>query len=551
MTNEDIADALKFTAKLMELHGENAFKVGSFNNASFKIDKYETELSTLSPQEIESIQGIGKSIASKIHELIATGQLTELNQLVERTPAGVIEILGIKGIGPKKGRMLWLEAGIESIGELYYACNENRLVDIKGFGEKTQQQIKQAIEFLLASKNKFHFATAEFVGNELINTIKSKYPEAQISFCGALRRKCEIIEKVEILLSLSPTPFPKERGESFIVPLTGKTSNGIPYEITVCEKKNFYHQLFLLTGSAEHISQINTAGLEECSSEEEIYLKNNLSYIEPELREDTSPPTSAIGGRGEKNRLIELSDLKGVFHVHTKYSDGKHSLEEMAKHCKELGYEYLGISDHSQTAVYAKGLKPERVLEQFAEIDALNKKLSPFKIFKGIESDILGDGSLDYENDLLKQFDFVIASVHQNLKMSEEKATTRLLKAIENPYTTILGHMTGRLLLSREGYPLDTKKIIDACAANNVIIELNAHPYRLDIDWRWIPYALEKGVMISINPDAHSKEGYGDMYYGVCAARKGGLTADCTFNTKHLLEITELFSKKKLLITNY
>ncbi len=543
MTNEDIADTLKFTAKLMELHGENAFKVGSYNNASFKLDKYEKELSTLSQQEIEAIQGVGKSIATKIHELIATGQLTELNQLIEKTPAGVIEILGIKGIGPKKGRMLWLEAGIESIGELYYACNENRLVDIKGFGEKTQQLIKQAIEFLLASKNKFHYATAEFAGNELIKSIKEKYPEALISFCGALRRKCEVIEKIEI--HLSPSPSPKERGSDFIVPLVGKTANGIPYEIFICERKNFYHQLFLLTGSAEHIAQINTKGLEECSSEEEIYLKNNLNYIEPELRE-----TAATKQVGERISLIELKDLKGIFHVHTKYSDGKHSLEEMAKHCKELGYEYLGISDHSQTAVYAKGLKPERVFEQFAEIDKLNQELAPFKIFKGIESDILGDGSLDYEEEILKQFDFVIASVHQNLKMNEEKATARLLKAIENPYTTILGHMTGRLLLSREGYPLDTKKIIDACAANNVIIELNAHPYRLDIDWRWIPYALEKGVMISINPDAHSKEGYGDMYYGVCAARKGALIADMTFNAKHLNEVAEVLTKKKLLMTN-
>ena len=545
MTNEDIADTLKFTAKLMELHGENAFKVGSYNNASFKLDKYEKELSTLSQQEIEAIQGIGKSIAAKIHELIETGELAELNQLLEKTPAGVIEILGIKGIGPKKGRILWLDAGIESIGELYYACNENRLVYIKGFGEKTQQQIKQVIEFLLASKNKFNYATAEFVGNELINSIKEKYPEALVSFCGALRRKCEIIEKIEI--HLSPSPSPKERGEPFIVPLVGKTSNGIPYEIFICERKNFYHQLFLLTGSAAHIAQINTSGLEECLSEEEIYLKNNLTYVEPELRE--AFPLSFGEGLGERS-LIELGDLKGIFHVHTKYSDGKHSLEEMAVHCKKLGYEYLGITDHSQTAVYAKGLKPERVLEQFAEIDKLNKELAPFKIFKGIESDILGNGSLDYEENILKQFDFVIASVHQNLKMSEEKATARLLKAIENPYTTMLGHMTGRLLLSREGYPLDTKKIIDACSANNVIIELNAHPYRLDIDWRWIPYALEKGVMISINPDAHSKEGYGDMYYGVCAARKGALSAGMTFNAKHLNEITEVLSRKKLLMIN-
>jgi DNA polymerase (family 10) len=244
-------------------------------------------------------------------------------------------------------------------------------------------------------------------------------------------------------------------------------------------------------------------------------------------------------------KLVELSDLKGILHNHSTYSDGLNTLKDMALHCKELGYEYLGMCDHSQSAFYANGLKADRVLEQQKEIDELNVKLAPFKIFKGIESDILNDGSLDYPVEVLKTFDFIVASVHSNLKMNEEKATARLLKAIENPFTTILGHPTGRLLLSRPGYPIDHKRIIDACAANKVIIELNAHPYRLDIDWRWIQYCLEKGVKISINPDAHEKSGYQDMYYGVCAARKGMLTKEMCFNAMGRVEMEQYFKSGK------
>jgi DNA polymerase (family 10) len=279
------------------------------------------------------------------------------------------------------------------------------------------------------------------------------------------------------------------------------------------------------------------------SSEEEIYRSGGLQFIEPELREGLNEIDFARENKIPK--LIELTDLKGILHNHSTYSDGMNSLKDMAEYCNELGYEYLGICDHSQSAFYAEGLKPERVFEQHLEIDELNKKLFPFKIFKGIESDILNDGSLDYTEDVLKTFDFIVASVHSNLKMNEEKATARLITAIENPYTTILGHPTGRLLLSRPGYPIDHKKVIDACAANGVVIELNAHPYRLDIDWRWIPYCLEKGVVISINPDAHEKHGYHDMYFGTCAARKGMLTKEMCFNALSLNEMEAHFSKRK------
>jgi DNA polymerase (family 10) len=285
------------------------------------------------------------------------------------------------------------------------------------------------------------------------------------------------------------------------------------------------------------------------ASEIEIFEQLNWPFIEPELREGTFEIEAAKTNTLPK--LVQDSDLKGIFHNHSTYSDGENTLEEMAMYCKELGYQYLGISDHSKTATYAKGLYEDKIVTQHKEIDAFNAKFLQsdgqplFKIFKGIESDILGDGSLDYEEDVLKSFDFIVASIHSNLKMDIEKASQRLIKAIENPYTTMLGHPTGRLLLRRQGYPINHAMIIDACAANNVIIEINANPWRLDIDWRWIHYALEKGVMLSINPDAHELQGYHDMHYGVCVGRKGGLTADMCFNSKPLLEVEKYFNKRK------
>jgi DNA polymerase (family X) len=247
----------------------------------------------------------------------------------------------------------------------------------------------------------------------------------------------------------------------------------------------------------------------------------------------------------QNDELVTWDNLKGILHNHSTYSDGKHSLERMATFCKELGFEYLGIADHSKSAGYANGLSVERVFEQHREIEKLNQQLAPFKILKGIEADILGDGSLDYDNAVLATFDYVVASVHSNLTMNYDKAMSRLVRAIENPYTTILGHPTGRLLLSRDGYPIDHKLIIDACAANKVVIEINASPWRLDIDWRWIGYCLEKGVMLSINPDAHETDGYFDMHYGVAIGRKGGLTSNMTFNAMTLTDIEVYLKNKK------
>ncbi len=532
MTTEEIAKALKITAQLMELHEENPFKIKSIANAAYKLDKPDIDLQEKSLKELEQIEGIGKGIAAKIHELQTTENLKELSEMLDKTPGGVVEMLRIKGIGPKKVRQLWKELEIESVGELLYACNENRLITLKGFGAKTQAEVKKQIEFFQSNIGKFHYASIENFANELVEHLKQKYNTTLVSLTGAMRRKCEVIDEIEILIAATSTVNSDE---------IANTRN-VKIKIITCAETDFYTTLFETTAAqAFPISDFKYP--DKVESEEAIFSFNHIQFIEPELRESTE--IISLAKENKIPKLIEFTDLRGILHNHSTYSDGLNSLKEMAVYCKELGYEYLGICDHSQSAFYASGMKSEKIIAQHLEIDLLNKQLAPFKIFKGIESDILNDGSLDYENNILETFDFIVASVHSNLKMNEEKATARLLKAIENPYTTILGHPTGRLLLSRAGYPINHKKIIDACAENNVVIELNAHPYRLDIDWRWIHYCLEKNVKISINPDAHEKQGYYDMYYGTCVARKGMLTKEMCFNTLSLNEIENYFTNRK------
>ena len=520
MTTEDIADALEITAKLMELHNENPFKIKAISSAAYKLGKTRLDLNNQTVDELTKIEGISKSLAEKIIDFTTTGTTKELHELIAKTPAGVIEMLGIKGLGPKKVRQLWQELELESVTDLLYACHENRLVELKGFGEKTQNTIIQNIEFKIKNTGWFHYAYAEKIGQPIIDAIKNITD--LVSFTGAMYRRCEVIEEIDILVG----------DES--IDLDEYYSETIPINFIQVNGNVFYRKLVETSSTKEHLEGINYKVLEtkKYDSEESIYSNLNIQYCEPEIREGLFELDKAKNNQLPK--LIELTDLKGILHNHSTYSDGMNTLEEMATYCKDLGYQYLGICDHSQTAVYADGLKPETVFLQHQEIEKLNQKLFPFKIFKGIESDILGNGDLDYEEDILKTFDFIVASVHANLKMDEEKATTRLLKAIENPYTTILGHPTGRLLLGRPGYPINHKKIIDACAANKVVIELNAHPYRLDIDWRWIPYCLEKGVMISINPDAHQLKGYHDMRYGTYVARKGILTKEQCLNAMDL-----------------
>ena len=556
MENKAISRNLRLLSQLMELHNQNSFKIKSVANAALKVDKLPFPIHTKSVEEISQIDGIGKSISSKVMELLETGIMSDLQNIINDTPPGIVEMLGIKGIGPKKISVIWKDLGIENIGELYYACNENRLIEAKGFGLKTQDEIIRLIEFRMAGEGKFLYAQAEHLVNtiytDLILWMSQVDAKPLVEIAGDYRRRCEIIQEVDFLIgadnlevalnhiqSFEAIPFLEDSTFSFLA----STPFGLNIRLSVVTKSEFPIALFKLTGNQNHVEKIlQLAGQGPFLTEQEIYEKAGLDFIEPELRENLNE--IVLAKEHKLPTLISTSDLKGSLHNHSTWSDGVHTLAQMALYCKEeLQLEYLGICDHSKSAFYAKGLNEARVYAQQQEIDKLNIELAPFKIFKGIESDILNDGSLDYSEEILKTFDFVVASVHSNLRMTEEKATERLIKAIENPYTTILGHPTGRLLLSRKGYPINYAKVIDACAANNVVIEINANPLRLDLDWRWHRYALEKGVLLSINPDAHRMEGFKDMHYGTLVARKGGLEAANCLNALSLSEITTYFDK--------
>lgn len=527
MDNYTIADNFSLLAKLMDIHGENSFKTKSYSSAAFTIEKLPVELSTLPAEKIFAIKGVGENIGKKIIEQIETGKLALLDEYVEKTPLGIQEMMSIKGIGPKKIAVIWKELEVESLGELLYACNENRLTLYKGFGEKTQQNIKESIEFFLSNQGSYLFAQIEKYTEEIDTKLKAVFKDQQFELAGDFRRHLEIIEKLEwVTTTDAKTIRDFFIANEFEIVINTETESGfkgkenvlLVFYHTVPQK--FYQTLFEKSCSPEFLEAwVDTTDFKDTyASEEEIFSDCNRPVIPPFLRESKTIINSAIP------KIIEDSDITGIIHCHSRWSDGANTLADMAIAAKNKGLEFLVISDHSKTAFYAQGLTEERLVAQHKEIDELNSMLAPFRIYKSIESDILNDGSLDYSNEVLATFDLVIASVHANLKMKEDKAMMRLINAIENPYTTILGHMTGRLLLSRSGYPVDHKKIIDACAANNVVIELNAHPKRLDIDWRWLHYCLEKNVLISIDPDAHSIEGFNDVHYGVLAAQKAGIT---------------------------
>lgn len=554
MDNKTIARTFKLCGQLMELHNENPFRSKAIASASFKIDKLPFQAVDASLEKLAEQPGIGKSTAEKIKQIVTTGTFPELYELLAKTPEGILEMLKIKGLGPKKIQVIWNDLAIETVGELYYACNENRLIEAKGFGLKTQEDIKKSIEFSMANQGWFLYAKVVPSADTVLNYLRTSLLNNQVEFAGEFRRKCEVLAQVELIADANLADIHHavlalnnelqiEVGEH---QLSFKDENACPFTIYTSTPSSFAHDWLIRTGSEDHIARLKALNpsIPEENTEAAIYASLGLDYIVPELREGLDEVTLAQNHK--LPQLIEFEDLKGTLHNHSTYSDGVHTLSAMALYAKDnLGLSYFGICDHSKTAVYAGGLSVEKLEQQWTEIDKLNQELAPFRIFKGIESDILSDGSLDYSDDILAKFDFVVASVHSNLKMDEEKATARLLKAIENPYTTILGHPTGRLLLARAGYPLDFKKIIDACAANAVVIEINANPLRLDLDWRWHRYALEKGVILSINPDAHRTEGLLDMHYGVHVARKGGLTQEKCLNAFTLEEITTYFSNRK------
>ena len=533
MDNYAIADQLSLLSKLMDIHGENAFKSKSYSSAAFAIEKLPQPLVGLSKEKICSLRGIGESVGNKVMEIIQTGELQALKEIIANTPEGVLEMMSIKGLGPKKIHTVWKELGINSIDALREACQQNRIAEKKGFGEKTQQNILNAIQFQQTNKGRFLYAQVEDFVQALQTKLQEKFTEHMFVVTGEFRRQLDVIEVLEWVTTASGKDLIHFFGEEEIqvtsesddlLELLANDSIRIHFHLTSADA--FYQKLFDTTGSPEFLVAFrNREGwkdLQQCTTEEELFSASNLPWVPPFLRETESVLTKVSSIHTDD--IIQTSDIKGLIHSHSNWSDGAYTIEQMAKELIALGFEYLVISDHSKAAFYANGLSEEKIIEQHRLIDQLNKQLAPFKIYKSIECDILNDGTMDYSNKVLSSFDLVIASVHSNLDMPEEKAMMRLTGAISNPYVTILGHMTGRLLLKRRGYPVDHKAIIDACAAHKVVIEINAHPVRLDIDWRWIDYALEKGVLLSINPDAHALDEFQNIKYGVLVAQKGGLT---------------------------
>lgn len=546
MSNKEIAAQFELLAELLELAGESSFKIKSYSIAAFRISKLPQPLLEMTEAAVKKIENIGPAVLAKIDEIKATGTMQALEELIASTPPGIIEMLQIKGLGAKKVRQLWLELEIETIGELAYACQENRLAALKGFGAKTQENILKNILFIQANKGKFLLAQIRNFAIGLHEEIINAFPENNTYLVGDISRQMNIVESIEFISDISfdlwtaffESGFQgtyEEKEHTLLVRLPS-----LPLiRIIPLNRDNQGWQLFRHQSSAQFTEAF--AKLypmeEKWDTEAALWKHAALPYIPPPLREIEN--FEYIRQDNFSLTPIAERDIKGLIHCHSTWSDGVHSIREMAEACIRKGYEYMVLTDHSVSAFYANGLTEQRIREQHREIDRLNGELAPFRIFKGIEADILYSGELDYNEAVWTSFDMIIASVHSNLRMNPEKASERVLKALDNPYVRILGHPTGRLLLSREGYPVDIKAVIDKCAERNIVIELNTNPRRLDIDWSWVNYAISKGVMLSLNPDAHSMEGIDHIEYGILSAQKSMLTKENNLSSFSLPEMLQ------------
>ncbi|NMA94596.1 MAG: DNA polymerase/3'-5' exonuclease PolX [Clostridiales bacterium] len=558
MDKQKVADVLNELSILLELKGENPFKIRAYQNGARIIERLDGDLKKMVEDgSIGKLKGIGKGLAEVIEELVKTGSLLYFNELKEEFPETLFELLDVPGLGPKRVKTLYNNLGITSIGELEYACMENRLIDLPGFGKKMQENILKGVENLKSYREKSLYPESFATAMNILDRIKGHPDVLDADIAGSLRRHKEIIGDIDIVVAA-------DKGEGImdlfteledVLDIIGKgdtksavrLKNGMTADLRVVSPKEFPYAMNHFTGSKEHntkmrhiakknglkmneygVFNVETGELIPCESERDIYNIFNMDYIPPELREDMGEIEAAK--KGNLPKLIATKDIKGVMHVHSVYSDGLNTIKELADHARELGYSYIGISDHSKSAYYANGLKEDDVKAQIEEIDRLNEEYTDFKILKGIESDILPDGSLDYDEDILSLFDFIIASVHSGFTMSRDDMTERILRAMDSPYVSILGHLTGRLLLSREGYDVDIEKIIEKAARENVAIEINANPYRLDLDWRWCKLAKDRGTKLVICPDAHDLENFDYIDLGVKIARKGWLSREDVLN---------------------
>lgn len=559
---------------LLELKGENPFKVRTYYNAARAIENLSEDLSKLiSEGRLVELPGFGVALVKKAEEWSQTGGIEYLENLKNTVPPGLLELLQVPGLGVKKINQIYQTLGVSNLEMLEEACNQNKLMALPGFGAKTQAKIGAGIQFIKEHRGEFLWSEVWPEAVRFREEISAISGVLKVEIAGSLRRIKEVVKDLDLVVAAehpeiviaeliklpSVAQVMASRDSKSLVLLR----SGFQADLRVVHPREYPHTLQYFSGSKEHNSalrqyakrkgfQVNENGLFKdddptpiyCKSESEIFQRLDLEYIPPELREDCGEIEAA--GNESLPELIKLEAIRGIFHVHSSYSDGRDSLRSMVEAAIARGYSYIGITDHSQVAVYAKGLSKEAINKQFREIDELNREYPNIQIFKGIEADILPSGELDYGPGILGEFDFVIGSIHSNFRMGKEAMTARVLKALDSPFLTMLGHPTGRILLERPGYDLDLDTVLKKAAFKEVIIEFNANPYRLDLDWRWCRKAKDYGVKIAINPDAHSVAELDLVRTGLAVARKGWLESKDVFNTLETEAVSEYFKRRKL-----
>lgn len=565
----DIANALREIGGYLDLSESNQFKARAYLNAARQIESVQMSMADfVSSGAIRSTPGIGKGIAPVIVELVEKGRSPYLEELRATYPPGILGLIEVPGLSIKKIRTLHDELGISSIEQLEEACRKNKLVSLPGFGVRTQQKLIEGIEFTKKHEASFLLSAAVRIAEELVAGLRELDGVENVALAGTVRRRLEVASDIVFCLS-GPEPadlLQQVRGLALLSDpedldggsIRARVAGGPPVVVHACTTAEFPTVLFLETGSDPFVRAVVERGSEQgftllrdglrkrgrkvaLSDEAAVFEKLDLPFVPPELRESGQLPSSRT-----RMKLVNREDLLGTFHVHSTYSDGKNSLTEMFGAARDRAFQYVGISDHSPTASYAGGLTESRLAQQQAEVESLRDQFKPMRIFKGTEADILADGGIDYDNATLAgRFDFVVASIHSRFKMEKDEMTERIVKALSNPFVTFLGHMTGRKLLSRDGYHADFDRVFDAAAENGVMIEINGDPHRLDIDWRLIPRALSRGVRFSIHPDAHSISNYNYLENGTWVARKAGLPPEMIFNTKPVEEVEEYLAERK------
>ena len=570
---EKIVTILNQIALILEIKGENAFKIRAYKNGSEIIENYGDDIIQITKDgKLGELKGIGKALASKIEEIVETGKLTYLDELKLEFPDTFFDLFEISNLGPKKIKKLYNNLQIDSIDKLEASCKNNEISKISGFGKKSVEAILESISFRKSNSKFFRTGDIAPIAESILEFLRQLPQTSQAEIAGSYRRGKEIVHDIDFIVA---TKLPIEIINEFTkmpevaqVISKGKTkssvrlNNGLQCDLRAVKNSEFPFALNYFTGSKAHNVKMRSLAIKNgyslneyalnsktktnedvINDESDLYKALGLSFIHPALREDQGEVEAAKDA--SLPNLIQIENLKGTFHNHTTASDGKNSLSEMAEAATDLGLQYLGISDHSKSSVQANGLSDEELLQQVKEIKDFNdRNNNELTIFSGVECDILKDGSLDYNESVLSQLDYCIASVHSSFSLTENEMTQRVIKAIESPHVTMIGHLTGRLLLLRKPYDINVSKIIDACAKNNTIIEINANPRRLDMDWRWWKKAKDKGVKCSINPDAHKIEHFQYLHFGVKIAQKGWLESSDVVNCLPIDEIKKLLKQK-------